>query len=308
MRVAVVIAARDVAPFIGDALGSVLGQSHADLSLTLVDDGSVDGTAETAARCADPRLTIIRQPNAGVSAARNRGAAQAAATAPDALLFLDGDDWLAPDALRRLAAGLAAAPGAAAVHAPFAFVGESAAPSAPGPLDIRAAPHTPDPLPSLILGNLFANGGQLLIRAEAWRRAGGFREDLRFGEDWEGWTRLALHGPFIAIGGPPALFVRRRAGSAMDQAATRPAAYDPALAAIGGNREIAERLGTRRLARLHRRARREVCWTAGRAMLRRGAARSALPLLLRGLTGRFRPQRLLILAQALRKMAQGREP
>ena len=44
MRVAVVIPARDVAPYIGAAIGSVLCQSHADLTLTVVDDGSVDNT------------------------------------------------------------------------------------------------------------------------------------------------------------------------------------------------------------------------------------------------------------------------
>jgi glycosyltransferase involved in cell wall biosynthesis len=298
MRVAVIIAARDVAPFIGDALASVLGQSHGDLSLILVDDGSADGTPEVAARFADPRLTIIRQPNAGVSAARNRGAAHAASTHPDALLFLDGDDWLAPDALRRLVAGLVAAPQAAAAHAPFAFVAEAARPEAPGALHIRAAPARRDVLPCLILGNLFANGGHMLIRASAWAGAGGFREDLRFAEDWEFWLRLALQGSLLPLGGPPLLFVRRRQGSLMQGAATRLAAYEPALAAIAGNAALRARLGPARLARLLHRARRELLWTVGREMLRRGEARNALPFLWRGVAGRARPQRIAILGKA----------
>lgn len=299
MRVAVIVAARDVAPFIGDALGSVLGQSHEALKLILVDDGSTDGTAAVAARFADPRLSILSQANAGVSAARNRGAAIAAADEPDALLFLDGDDWLAPDALARLIAGLVAAPRAVAAHAPFAFLAESATPAEPGRADRRALPRAPNLLPCLIPGNLFANGGHLLIRADTWARVGGFREDLRFGEDWEAWTRLALAGPFAAVGGPAALFVRRRAGSAMATGATTAAAYGPALAAIAANAAIADRLGARHFARLIRRAEAESAWAQGRALLRQGAARPALPLLLRGLVGRPRPQRALILAQAL---------
>ena len=197
MRVAVVIAARDVAPYIGAAVNSVLSQSHADVSLTVVDDGSVDDTRAVVGSFDDTRLHLIRETGRGVSAARNRGAA--AVSGSDALLFLDGDDWLAPDALRRLVMALAQDPAAAAAHAPFAFVAAEASPAAPGQLDRRAAPSAPDLLSPLMLGNLFANGGHVLIRTAAWAAAGPFRDDLAFAEDWEFWLRLALQGPFVAI-------------------------------------------------------------------------------------------------------------
>ncbi|GAB0117204.1 glycosyltransferase family 2 protein [Acidisoma sp. 7E03] len=298
MRVAVIIAARNIAAFLPDALRSVLEQSYTDLALILVDDGSEDGTADAAnPLLSDPRLQVLRQAGQGVAVARNIGAAHPAAQAADALLFLDGDDWLAPDALGRLAAALAAAPGAAAVHAPFAYVAESARPEAPGTLDRRAVAGG-RLLPRLVLGNLFANGGHVLIRADAWRQTGGFRADIRFAEDWEFWPRLALCGLLLALGGTPVLFVRRRRGSMMDEAATRLAAYEPALTAIGSNTALAARLGPSRLGRLLHRARRELLWTVGREMLRRGEARKALPLLWGGLTGRARPQRLAILGKA----------
>ena len=144
----------------------------------------------------------------------------------DALLFLDGDDWLAPDALRLLIGEpWRKMPVAVAVHAPFAFVAAEASPAAPGTLDRRAAPRVRNLLPKLMLGNLFANGGHVLIRMAAWSAAGRFREDLSFVEDWEFWLRLALQGPFLALGGPPLLFVRRRAGSMMHRDATRMEAY-----------------------------------------------------------------------------------
>ena len=297
MRVAVVIAARDVAPYIGAAVNSVLSQSHADVSLTVVDDGSVDDTRAVVGSFNDTRLHLIRETGRGVSAARNRGAA--AVTGSDALLFLDGDDWLAPDALRRLVMALARDPVAAAAHAPFAFVPAEASPAAPGQLDRRAAPSAPDLLSPLMLGNLFANGGHVLIRAAAWAAAGPFRDDLAFAEDWEFWLRLALQGPFEAIGGPPVLFVRRRSGSLMHGAATRMEAYRPALAAVAANRALADRLGARRFARLLRRAELELSWTLGRERLRRGDAIGARPLLWRGVWGRPRPQRLALLALAL---------
>lgn len=299
MRVAVIIAARNLAAFLPDALRSVLEQSHAALTVILVDDGSEDGMAEAAeAAFSDSRLHILRQPGQGVAHARNAGAGHPAAQNAEALLFLDGDDWLAPTALARLTAALARHPRAAAIHAPFAYVTEEASPTAPGRLDRRAVTGG-RLLPRLILGNLFANGGHVLIRASAWACAGGFREDLRFAEDWEVWPRLALQGPLLPLGGPPLLFIRRRqSGSLMHGAATRLAAYEPALAAIAGNAELRTRLGPARLARLCRRARREVFWTIGRALLRRGEARKALPFLWRGVAGRARPQRIAILGKA----------
>ena len=298
MRVAVIIAARNLAAFLPDALRSVLEQSHTALTVILVDDGSEDGMAEAARDAfSDIRLHILRQPGQGVARARNAGARHPAAQGAEALLFLDGDDWLAPTALARLTAALTRHPNAAAIHAPFAYVAEAACPRAPGRLDRRAVTGR-RLLPRLILGNLFANGGHMLIRASAWARAGGFREDLRFAEDWEAWLRLALQGPLLPLGGPPLLFVRRRQGSLMDGAATRLAAYEPAFAAVADNTELAARLGAARLAHLLHRSRRELFWTVGREMLRRGQSRKALPFLWRGLAGRPRPQRIAILGKA----------
>jgi len=298
MRVAVVLAARDVAPYIGAAIDSVLTQSFPDLSLTVVDDGSIDDTRAIVAAYDDPRLHLLADTGRGVSVARNRGAAMAAGDA-DAFLFLDGDDWLAPDALRRLTTALAQDAGAVAAHAPFAFVAAEASPVTPGRIDRRAAPRARNLLPQLMLGNLFANGGHVLIRSNAWAAAGQFREDLAFAEDWEFWLRLALQGPFHALGGAPLLFVRRRAGSLMHGAATRIDSYRPALAALAANTAIASRLGARRFTRLLRRGERELAWTLGRERLRRGDAAGAWPLLRRGVWGRPRPQRLLVLAKAL---------
>jgi hypothetical protein len=85
----------------------------------------------------------------------------------------------------------------------------------------------------------------------------------------------------------------------MHQAATQMEAYRPALAAIAGNPAIAARLGGGRFARLLRQAERELSWTIGREMLRRGDPAGARPLLWRGVWGRPRPQRLALLALEL---------
>lgn len=296
MRVAVIIAARNLAPSLGDAIGSALAQGQAAVDVIAVDDGSSDDTPRVIAGFACAQLHALSTPGLGVSGARNLGAHHPRALAADALLFLDGDDWLSPDALSRLSAALRHDSEAAAAYGAFAFVQETATPASPGRMERRRPSRTT--LPHLIRGNRFANGGHVLIRASAWRQAGPFREDIAFAEDWEFWPRLRLRGGFVAVPGPPTLFVRRRAGSLMHRSATDPDAYRAALAAMAEDAGLRAALGRRRLARLHRQARQEILWTIGRERLRRGAAHSALPLLCRGFFGQWRPQRLAVLAQA----------
>jgi glycosyltransferase involved in cell wall biosynthesis len=269
MHIAVIIPAFNVAPFLREALLSVLDQTHADWSLIVIDDGSTDATAAVAAAFPDPRIRLVRQDNAGVSAARNRGIRQAESARPGAFLFLDGDDWLAPDALALLADALDSAPWAVAACGRYVRV------AANGATRLSAAPPSGCLLERLLVRNLFANGGHLLIRREAIESAGDFRRDLFYGEDWEYWTRLALLGEFAAVRSRAAmLFVRERAGSAMLTHATDPAAYRSAIDAIHNNPAIANRLGTSRMAQLRSRTDAEAAWAVGRELIRHGQQRA----------------------------------
>ena len=274
--IGIVIPARDAAAWIGTTLRSVLAQTVTDWRAVVVDDGSADTTAAVAAGFADPRIGLIRQPPAGVSAARNRGIAALADSA--ALLFLDADDWLAPDALARLAAVLRATPAAVAACGPYAAV---AAEDDPAPRAVRP-PAGGDVLARLLTRNLFANGGHLLVRTAALHRAGGFRPELSYGEDWECWVRLAALGPFATTPGrAPVLFVRRRADGAYLRAATDPAAFAPAMETAFAAPALADRFGPEQLARLRQQMMAETQWVAGRALLWHGHRATALAQLRR---------------------------
>ena len=290
MRIGIVTPAFNVAPWIGDALRSVMAQSHRDWRMVVVDDGSADATAAVVAGFDDSRLQLIRQANAGVAAARNRALT---AVAGDALLFLDADDWLAPGTLARLDAALAASADAVVAAAcPAAFVPADAS----GVREILRPP-VGDLLEPLLERNLFANGGHVLVRRTAVAAVGGFRAELAYGEDWAFWVRLALLGRFASTGGAPGLFVRQRPDSACRRLSHQPAAFTPCLDAIFGDPALAARFGSR-LPALRQRAEAERDWIVGRELIRH-ARPEGLAWLRRSAAAKPSARRLALLAAAL---------
>lgn len=94
----IIIPVYNVAPYLRECLDSVLAQTFTDWEAICVDDGSTDGSGtildEYTAR--DPRFRVIRQPNAGVSAARNKGLKKALG---EWIWFIDADDAIHPNSL-----------------------------------------------------------------------------------------------------------------------------------------------------------------------------------------------------------------
>lgn len=76
-------------------LDSVVGQTHEELEILLIDDGSTDRSAEICLRYAagDPRIRVVQQQNGGVSSARNSGLEVATG---EYVSLVDSDDWLEP--------------------------------------------------------------------------------------------------------------------------------------------------------------------------------------------------------------------
>ena len=100
-RVTVIVPAYNSEKTIAKCLRSILHQTYANLEVLVIDDGSTDGTSGLVRQFADKdsRVRLLRQENAGTSAARNLGLDHATG---EYLTFVDSDDYIAKDYIDRL--------------------------------------------------------------------------------------------------------------------------------------------------------------------------------------------------------------
>ena len=94
--ISVVIPLYNKAKTVACTLATVQAQTYSDYEIVVIDDGSTDGSADVVRSINDSRIRLFSQPNAGVSAARNRGIEESRG---DFVAFLDADDEWKPDYL-----------------------------------------------------------------------------------------------------------------------------------------------------------------------------------------------------------------
>jgi glycosyltransferase involved in cell wall biosynthesis len=173
--VSVVIPAHNASSTIDETLRSVRSQSHEQLEIIVVDDGSSDNTAAIVRQHAaqDSRIKIIEQDNAGVAAARNRGWQSASA---NFIAFIDADDlWGSTNIERQLQTLIAGGERTGLVYSWFTVIDAASRALA------KATPcfHTGDVLDELLAGNFIGNGSSVMVRREALLAAEGFDSRLR---------------------------------------------------------------------------------------------------------------------------------
>lgn len=113
-KISIIVPVYNLQDRLDRCMGSLLGQSHSDLEILLVDDGSHDASPGLcdAFAVSDQRVRAFHKTNGGPGSARNTGLAGARG---EWILFVDGDDWLREDALERMLACAARHPGTDAV-------------------------------------------------------------------------------------------------------------------------------------------------------------------------------------------------
>jgi glycosyltransferase involved in cell wall biosynthesis len=180
------------------AVDSVLAQDYKDFELIVVDDGSTDDTSEVLASYGDD-IRVYFQENKGVSAARNRGIAEASGRF---IAFLDSDDLWLPKKLSAQVEFFHQKPDALICQTEEVWIRNG----------IRVNPKKRHQKPS---GMIFEPSLELclvspsavMIRRDMLESSGGFDENLPACEDYDLWLRISCRFPVYLIDTP--LIIKR---------------------------------------------------------------------------------------------------
>ncbi|UCD78296.1 MAG: glycosyltransferase [Desulfobacterales bacterium] len=208
-KVSVIIPTYNRAWVVKEAVDSVLTQEYDDFELIVVDDGSTDDTRKALSACG-PRIKVLRQPNRGVSAARNRGIAAAAG---HLVAFLDSDDLWLPSKLARQVDFFDNHPAAVICQTQEIWIRNG----------VRVNPKKRH---QKFSGMIFERSLELclvspsavMIRKDLFDSIGGFDESLPACEDYDLWLRISCRYPVNLIDMP--LIIKR--GGHVDQLSRSP--------------------------------------------------------------------------------------
>lgn len=171
---------------VAQTLRTVLDQSHTDIEVLAVDDGSSDATADIVSGIAgtDPRVRLIRQQNGGVSVARNTGIAQARG---EIIALIDSDDLWAPSHLAVHVARLQRDRELGVSFSPARIVDLAGQPTG------VARPKLKDLRPvDFLTSNPTTTCSTLVIRCAVFADVGAFNARLRRDEDQEWLFRVSV--------------------------------------------------------------------------------------------------------------------
>lgn len=193
-KVSVIITTYNSMPYFPETLNSVLRQTFTDFEIIVADDGSTDQTAPWASQVDDPCVTLVSQPNQGVSVARNTGISYAQG---DYIAFLDGDDFWETTKLEQQVRLLDSRPEIGLVHTWLALMDEQSH------LTGRVLkPEAEGEVWQQIIESNMVACSTVMIRRRCLEETGVFDPDLLVAEDWDLWIRIAASYPFAVIKEP----------------------------------------------------------------------------------------------------------
>jgi glycosyltransferase involved in cell wall biosynthesis len=204
--IGVVIPCYNHGEFIEETLHSVFAQTQLVHNIIIVDDGSPDAKTRDqldalARKYADRNVRLIRQPNAGLAAARNTGVR---ALATDFYIPLDADDKLAPTFVEQTLPTLTANPTLGYAYTSVQYFGSHEG-------QWHCPPYDPA---KLLVENLSV--ATALIRRSAFDAADGYNPAMVHGfEDWDFWLSLLKHGWHGTLVPAPLFHYRKHAQGSM---------------------------------------------------------------------------------------------
>lgn len=188
-RVTVLSSIYSDAPFLREAMESVLIQTFTDFEYLILNDGAIDNSREIAASFTDSRIRIVDNPaNLGLTKTLNRGLALAKG---ELIARFDSNDICFPERLARQVAFLDAHPDVAVVGAQAQVIDVNGR-------RIRRAEHRrPTSEPAMawhcMLGAPLIHPATMYRRSVVWDELGGYDEAYTVGQDGELWLRIVGH-------------------------------------------------------------------------------------------------------------------
>ena len=209
MRFSVIIPLYNKAPYVKKAIESVLAQTWRDFELVVVDDGSSDDSYAVAEsvlkKCAIP-YQLIHQENAGVSTARNNGVA---ASHGEFLCFLDADDWWAPTFLEKMNGLIRDFPEAGIYGTNYTIVNETKHKTRIARVGVDDGFEKGYINYCMVYVKTLQMPlwtGAVCIPRRIYDDSHGFKPQLKMGEDFDLWIRIALKYRVVFLNHPLAFY------------------------------------------------------------------------------------------------------
>ncbi len=185
-RISVVTPSFNQAPYLEQAIRSVLSQEGVALEYFVMDGGSTDGSLEIIRAHAGRLAGWAGEPDSGQAEAINKGWARSSG---EVLGWLNSDDWYCPGALRLVAGEFAA-------HPDMLILAGDCLMADPAGKPVGRKPARPfDTGRMLLTGGDVPGQPAVFIRRSVYQTVGPLRADLHYTLDFEYWLRISLRFP-----------------------------------------------------------------------------------------------------------------
>jgi glycosyltransferase involved in cell wall biosynthesis len=185
--------------YLKETLDSIFAQTYRDYEVTVVDDGSTDGTEQMIKKTGYP-VRYYWQENQGEAATRNKliGLAEG-----QFITFIDSDDLLMPDAVERMVNVMEAENEEVIVYGSYLRIDKDGNVCGRCKRKLHSGKITKH-----LFQSIFVHSCGSMLPKRVLKAAGGFDETLPVCCDYDLWLRLSLSHRFIAL--PEPTFKRRR--------------------------------------------------------------------------------------------------
>ena len=202
MTFSVIVPMYNKAEYVERTLTSLFAQTCSDYEVIVVDDGSTDASYQVVSTMVanHPECSVVRQANAGVSVARNKGAELAKG---EYICFLDADDWWEPTFLEEMGRLIVAYPEAGMYGTAFYIVRNGKKRIAPigveKEFEAGYINYCKTYARTLCMP---ITSSSVAIPREVLAQSGGFKSNISLGEDFDLWIRIALKHKVALINKP----------------------------------------------------------------------------------------------------------